>query len=70
MDFLKSAVASALAGGPLGGYSVGERIDLDSSIWSLTNATKRVRPSTFKIRFRWKLIAGAGHEYQVLHLLL
>jgi len=42
MDFLKSAVASAISKGPLGAYIVGERVDLDNSVWTLNNATKRV----------------------------
>lgn len=42
MDFLKSAVASAIAKGPLAAYSVTDRVDVDNSIWTLNNATKRV----------------------------
>lgn len=42
MDFLKSAVASAIAKGPLAAYSVGDRVDVESSIWTVNNATKRV----------------------------
>lgn len=42
MDFLKSAVASAIAKGPLAGYSIGDRVDIDASIWTLSNCTKRV----------------------------
>lgn len=45
MDFLKSAVASAIAKGPLAGYSVGDRVDVESSIWTVNNVTKRVCPS-------------------------
>lgn len=41
MDFLKSAVAS-IAKGPAFPYSFGEKLDLDQSIWSLHNGTKRV----------------------------
>lgn len=41
MDFLKSAVAS-IAKGPAFGYSFGERVDIDQSIWTLHNGTKRV----------------------------
>lgn len=43
MDFLKSAVASAIAKGPLAPYVVADRVDVDNSIWTLNNATKRVR---------------------------
>jgi hypothetical protein len=42
MDFLKSAVASAISKGPPFPYSFGDRVDVDSSIWSLFNGTKRV----------------------------
>lgn len=42
MDFLKSAVASAIAKGPLAGYILADRVDLEESIWTLNNATKRV----------------------------
>ncbi|KAK3669112.1 Nuclear aminoacylation-dependent tRNA export pathway component, partial [Recurvomyces mirabilis] len=40
MDFLKSAVAS-IAKGPAFPYSFGDRIDIDQSIWTLHNGTKR-----------------------------
>ncbi len=42
MDFLKSAVASAIAKGPPFPYTFGDRVDLDASIWTLHNGTKRV----------------------------
>lgn len=42
MDFLKSAVASAISKGPAFGYSFGDRVDIDDSIWTLHNGTKRV----------------------------
>lgn len=45
MDFLKSAVAS-IAKGPAFGYSFGDRVDIDQSIWTLHNGTKRVSCST------------------------
>ncbi|KAI5269971.1 ARM repeat-containing protein [Aureobasidium subglaciale] len=41
MDFLKSAVASAISKGPAFPYSFGERVDIDQSIWTLHNGTKR-----------------------------
>ncbi|KAF2199095.1 ARM repeat-containing protein [Delitschia confertaspora ATCC 74209] len=41
MDFLKSAVASAISKGPAFPYSFGDRVDIDQSIWSLYNGTKR-----------------------------
>lgn len=42
MDFLKSAVASAISGGPPFPYSFGDKVDIDESIWTLSNGTKRV----------------------------
>ncbi|KAK6082714.1 hypothetical protein SCUP234_04038 [Seiridium cupressi] len=41
MDFLKSAVASAIAKGPPFPYSFGDRVDVDASIWTLYNGTRR-----------------------------
>jgi len=41
MDFFKSAVASAIAKSSSFPYSIGERVDLDASIWTLSNATKK-----------------------------
>ncbi|KAF1928686.1 ARM repeat-containing protein [Didymella exigua CBS 183.55] len=42
MDFLKSAVASAISKGyPTWGYTFGDRVDVDDSIWTLHNGTKR-----------------------------
>lgn len=44
MDFLKSAVASAIAAkGPPFPYTFGDKVDMDPSIWTLYNGTKRVR---------------------------
>jgi hypothetical protein len=42
MDFLKSAVASAISKGPAFPYSFDDRVDIDQSIWTLHNSTKRV----------------------------
>lgn len=42
MDFLKSAVASAIAKGPPFPYTFGDKVDLDPSIWALHNGTRRV----------------------------
>ena len=42
MDFLKSAVASAISKGPPFPYTFGDRLDLDQSFWTLHNGTKRV----------------------------
>ena len=44
MDFLKSAVASAISKTPGFPYSFGDRVDIDESIWTLHNGTKRVWP--------------------------
>jgi len=41
MDFLKSAVASAIAKGPSFPYTFGDKVDLDPSIWTLHNGTRR-----------------------------
>ncbi|CAN8106155.1 unnamed protein product [Discula destructiva] len=41
MDFLKSAVASAITKGPAFPYTFGDVVDLDQSIWTLHNGTKR-----------------------------
>ena len=45
MDFLKSAVATAIAKGSSFPCSLGDRVDIDNSIWTLHNATKRVSQS-------------------------
>lgn len=47
MDFLKSAVASAISKGPPFPYTFGDRQDIDQSIWTLYNGTKRVGNDTF-----------------------
>ncbi|KAF3760573.1 ARM repeat-containing protein [Cryphonectria parasitica EP155] len=41
MDFLKSAVASAIAKGPAFPYTFGDIVDVDQSIWTLHNGTRR-----------------------------
>lgn len=43
MDFLKNAVASAIATGPPFPYSFGDKVDIDESVFTLYNGTKRVR---------------------------
>ena len=42
MDFLKSAVTSAISKGPPFPYSFGDKVTLGNSIWTLYNGTKRV----------------------------
>ncbi|KAI9753735.1 MAG: hypothetical protein M4579_005026 [Chaenotheca gracillima] len=49
MDFLKSAVASAISKGPPFGYSFGDRVDVDSSLWALHNGTKKEDGSSCSI---------------------
>lgn len=44
MDFLKNAVASAMASGPPFPYNFGDKVDLDESVFTLHNGTKRVSP--------------------------
>ncbi|KAJ6150897.1 hypothetical protein N7470_007491 [Penicillium chermesinum] len=41
MEFLKSAVASAIAKGSSLPFSLGDRVDIGDSIWTLHNGTKR-----------------------------
>jgi SCY1-like protein 1 len=51
MDFLKSAVVSAISKGPVFPFSFDDRVDIDNSIWTLHHGTKRVRPcSKRKVR--------------------
>ena len=42
MEFFKSAMASAISKGPPFPYTFGEKIDLEQSIWTLYNGTKKV----------------------------
>ncbi|KAI0018763.1 ARM repeat-containing protein [Xylariomycetidae sp. FL0641] len=49
MDFLKSAVASAMAQGPPFPYSFGDKVDADASIWTLYNGTRRADGSACSI---------------------
>ena len=57
MDFLKSAVASAIAKGSSFPYSLGDRVDVSDSIWALHNATKRVSPPPlFVVTMGWKQV--------------
>lgn len=41
MDFLKSAVASAISKGPPFPYTFGDQVDIEQSIWKLYNGTRR-----------------------------
>ncbi|KAI0099405.1 ARM repeat-containing protein [Daldinia grandis] len=49
MDFLKSAVASAISQGPPFPYSFGDKVDIDASIWTLYNGTRRADGSNCSI---------------------
>ncbi|KAI2640101.1 armadillo-type protein [Xylaria nigripes] len=50
MDFIKSAVASAMAAqGPSFPYSFGDKVDIDVSIWTLYNGTRRADGSNCSI---------------------
>ncbi|KAI1179190.1 armadillo-type protein [Nemania sp. FL0916] len=50
MDFIKSAVASAMAAqGPSFPYSFGDKVDIDASIWTLYNGTRRADGSNCSI---------------------
>ncbi|KAF4548049.1 Hypothetical protein D9617_32g091690 [Elsinoe fawcettii] len=57
MDFLKSAVASAIAKGPAFGFAFGDRVDIDSSIWTLHNGTKKEDGSKCSI-FSFDVVAN------------
>lgn len=48
MDFLKSAVASAIVKGPPFPYSFNDKLDIGQSIWTLHNGTRRVRSRTLR----------------------
>ncbi|KAI9728742.1 MAG: hypothetical protein M1828_002848 [Chrysothrix sp. TS-e1954] len=75
MDFLKSAVASAISKGPLGAYIIGDKVDSSGSIWSLNNAVKRdgnVKCSLFTFelntnRSRTPLARNAVRKARTLH---
>ncbi|XP_044721293.1 kinase [Hirsutella rhossiliensis] len=59
MDFLKSAVASAIAQGPPFPYSFGDKVDIDESIWTLFNGTRREDGSDCSI-FSFDIPANKG----------
>jgi SCY1-like protein 1 len=46
MDFLKFAVASAIAKSSNFPATIGDKVELDQSIWTLNNGTKRVSIQT------------------------
>lgn len=68
MDFLKSAVASAISSGPPFPYSFGDRVDVDDSIWTLYNGTRRV--SQLQVFVRYILMEASGGWLKLQHLLI
>jgi hypothetical protein len=69
MDFLKSAVASAISKGPAFGYTFGDRVDLNDSIWTLHNGTKRVWPECLPVYGPWAAnVSLLGRRLQVQHI--
>ena len=61
MDFLKSAVASAISKGPPFPYTFGDRVTVNQSIWTLYHGVKRVRVFQL-IAFFLKLIWAVSKE--------
>ncbi|KHN96916.1 protein kinase-like protein [Metarhizium album ARSEF 1941] len=59
MDFLKNAVASAIATGPPFPYSFGDKVDIDESVFTLYNGTKREDGSNCSI-FSFDITASRG----------
>ncbi|KAK8920798.1 hypothetical protein H634G_00129 [Metarhizium anisopliae BRIP 53293] len=59
MDFLKNAVASAIATGPPFPYSFGDKVDIDESVFTLYNGTKREDGSNCSI-FSFDITANRG----------
>lgn len=49
MEFLRSAVSSAISKGPPFPYTFGDRVDVDNSIWSLYNGTRKVSTRGFAV---------------------
>ncbi|KAI0206173.1 armadillo-type protein [Astrocystis sublimbata] len=75
MDFLKSAVASAMAAqGPSFPYSFGDKVDIDASIWTLYNGTRRADGSACSIfsfdvaanKSRWNLAKNALRKLRTM----
>ncbi|KAI9678099.1 MAG: hypothetical protein M1817_006043 [Caeruleum heppii] len=60
MDFLKSAVASAISKGPPFPYAFGDKVDVDGTIWTLHNGTRRDDGSNCSI-FSIDLAASRRH---------
>ncbi|KAG6296908.1 hypothetical protein E4U45_005634 [Claviceps purpurea] len=59
MDFLKNAVASAMASGPPFPYNFGDKVDIDESVFTLYNGTKREDGSNCSI-FSFDITTSRG----------
>lgn len=71
MDFLKSAVASAISQGPPFPYTFGDKVDVDESIWTLYNGTRRVSFAAETGQALHQLTAVAlGGRIELQHLLI
>ncbi|MCJ1403456.1 hypothetical protein MMC11_006679 [Xylographa trunciseda] len=74
MDFLKSAVASAISKGPPFPYTFGDKVELEHSIWTLYNGTKKEDGSNCSIfsfditanKSRLPLVKNAGRKLKTL----
>jgi len=62
MDFLKSAVVSAISKSSSLPYSFDGRIDIDQSIWTLHNSTKRVIQPYHLLTLMAKLTADVQED--------
>ncbi|KAK5987185.1 putative inactive serine/threonine-protein kinase scy1 [Cladobotryum mycophilum] len=60
MEFLKSAVASAMSQGPPFPYTFGDKVDVDESIWTLYNGTRREDGSNCSI-FAFDITTKKSH---------
>lgn len=65
MDFLKSAVASAMAKGPPFPYTFGDKVDVDESIWTLYNGTKRASFAPSSVSLLTLLTVPSGRRLQL-----
>lgn len=70
MNFLKSAVASAIAQGPPFPYTFGDKVDIDKSIWTLYNGTKRVSHVALDFVCQFTNCVSLGGRVKLQHLLL
>lgn len=69
MDFLKSAVLASISKGPAFPYSFDTQVDIDQSIWTLHNGTKRVCASmAYILGILANTMAGRWFEVQCLLL--